>query len=251
MMIYRKNFYSIYKTKISQRSLRSPYGIKRSFKRLNYKSSLKPFIISSKFKNDQKFYRYYSKNDHLNNNNTSKTEKNKKIAFYVLGSIIICLGLSYAFVPLYRIFCSVTGFAGTVKEAQTGVKKVKVDTSREITVHFTSNVSDDLNWDFYPKQTSVNVFPGDATMAFYEVTNHSDVPVIGIATYNIVPHQLGSYFYKIECFCFDEQVIGPGMTVELPLLFRIEPEILKDKNSKNAYQLTLSYTFFKSPDQDL
>ncbi|KAF2069740.1 hypothetical protein CYY_008942 [Polysphondylium violaceum] len=179
-------------------------------------------------------------------------EKNKEIAMYVLAAIITVLGLSYAAVPLYRVFCRVTGFGGTVREQDEFEPMVKRNLDRKvypIKVTFTASTANKIPWTFVPVQKSIEVLPGEPVLAFYRATNNTDKAIIGVATYNITPQKAGSFFTKIQCFCFDEQRINPHETIDMPVLFVVEPEILDDKNSRGITTITLSYTFFKSNDK--
>eukprot|EP01129_Flabellula_baltica_P013436 TRINITY_DN6227_c0_g1_i1.p1 TRINITY_DN6227_c0_g1~~TRINITY_DN6227_c0_g1_i1.p1 ORF type:complete len:341 (-),score=81.41 TRINITY_DN6227_c0_g1_i1:9-1031(-) len=178
--------------------------------------------------------------------------RNKKMGFYLLCIFIGGVALSYLAVPIYRAFCRATGYGGTVQTNQNSeLKTYKIDRRRDITVHFTGDVNTGLPWKFRPLQSSIDVYAGEAALVFYEVHNESDVPIIGIATYNVLPYSAGLYFEKIECFCFDEQLVGPNETVEMPILFRIDPDFFKSKFHKETNDITLSYTFFLSSDQDL
>eukprot|EP01133_Synstelium_polycarpum_P011554 gene11554-13487_t len=180
-------------------------------------------------------------------------EKNKSVGIWVLTSIIVVLGLSYAAVPLYRVFCRVTGYGGTVREVEdlaTDVKRRNL--ARDvypIKVTFTSSVGNKIPWTFRPVQPSIECIPGEPVLAFYRATNNTESPIIGVATYNITPMKAGAHFTKIQCFCFDEQRIKASETIDMPVLFVIEPEILDDKNLRGITDITLSYTFFKSNDQ--
>lgn len=185
---------------------------------------------------------------------------NASLGAAMLGVAVAAVGLSYASVPLYRIFCQATGFGGTVKTHK-GVSDdegydLPADPStlagnRPLKITFNSDVSGDLNWSFRPVQKSITVLAGQTALAFFEATNHSSEPVIGVATYNVAPMQAGSYFNKIQCFCFDEQRLLPGETVDMPVFFYIDPEYLQDRRMKNINTMTLSYTFFHSSDVDI
>ena len=165
------------------------------------------------------------------------------------------LGLAYASVPLYRMFCQATGFGGTPKRHGGGGEEDGYDLPRDPTtlrgnrplrVSFNTDVSGNLPWSFKPAQKHVTVLAGQTSLAFFEATNHSDEPIIGVATYNVVPNEAGAYFNKIQCFCFDEQRLLPGETVDMPVFFYIDPEFLADRRMSKLDSMTLSYTFFKS-----
>jgi cytochrome c oxidase assembly protein subunit 11 len=151
-------------------------------------------------------------------------------------------GLSFAAVPLYRLFCEVTGYGGTTRRAELPSGGV-VD--RPITVRFDANTASDLRWDFQPVQREITLRIGENSLAFYRATNVSDAPVTGTATFNVTPEIAGSFFNKVECFCFAEQTIQPGQSVEFPVSFFVDPAILNDPDAKRLQEITLSYTFFK------
>jgi cytochrome c oxidase assembly protein subunit 11 len=177
------------------------------------------------------------------------------LAAAMLAVALGTLGLSYASVPLYRIFCQTTGFGGTTKRHTGGDEDDGYDLpedpaslpgNRPLRVTFNTDVSGNLQWSFKPVQKHVTVLAGQTALAFFEATNHSDEPIIGVATYNVVPNEAGAYFNKIQCFCFDEQRLLPGETVDMPVFFYIDPEFLNDRRMKRLDTMTLSYTFFKS-----
>lgn len=151
------------------------------------------------------------------------------------------LGMAFAAVPLYQIFCQVTGFAGTTQRATEAPGAVA---GRSVIVRFDANTSSALSWDFKPVTTKQQVELGANTLAFYRATNTSDQPVTGTATFNVAPEAAGAYFNKIECFCFTEQTLKPGESVEMPVSFFVDPEILKDRSARSITQITLSYTFY-------
>ncbi|KAM9987861.1 hypothetical protein ACTFIZ_003217 [Dictyostelium cf. discoideum] len=200
-----------------------------------------------------------NENNKNNNNNNFKEEKkkilqekNKAIGLYVLITIIGILGLSYAAVPLYRIFCRATGYGGTTRDADDFdvIRKRNLDrTVYPIKVTFSASTANKIPWTFKPTQSTIECLPGEPVLCFYRATNNTDTPIIGVATYNITPMKAGTYFTKIQCFCFDEQRINAHETIDMPVLFVIEPELLDDKNMKGVSDITLSYTFFKSNDQ--
>ncbi len=163
------------------------------------------------------------------------------VGLTLAGLVVSMLGLSYAAVPLYKMFCQVTGYAGTTQRA----KAAPLKSSKELmTVRFDANVSRDLDWQFKPVQRSITLKIGEEALAFYEATNTSDKPITGTATFNVTPAIAGSYFNKIACFCFTEQTLEPGETVQMPVSFFIDPDILTDSDSKDVKEITLSYTFF-------
>ena len=164
-------------------------------------------------------------------------------AFVVVAGMI---GLAYASVPLYRWFCQVTGFGGTTQVAETAPLKVL---DRVITVRFNADVNGKLPWAFQPVQREVKVRLGEQALAFYQARNDADAPIVGTATFNVTPPKAGAYFNKVECFCFTEQRLDPGRSVDMPVTFFVDPEMVNDRNLDDVTTITLSYTFFKAPDQ--
>lgn len=150
------------------------------------------------------------------------------------------VGAAYAAVPLYKMFCQATGFDGTVRKAVAKPTKIL---DRKVEIRFDANVRN-LPWDFAALQTSQTVRIGDTGLAFFKVTNRGDKPMTGRAIYNVVPEQAGPYFQKLECFCFSNQTIAPGQTVEFPVVYFVDPGFVDDVDTKNKSEITLSYTFF-------
>jgi len=150
------------------------------------------------------------------------------------------LGLAYAAVPLYTLFCQVTGFAGTTQRAERPSEAVL---DRVVTIRFDANVAPGLGWKFQPAQRTMDVKIGENTLAFYRAENTSNRPVTGTATFNVTPEAAGSYFNKIECFCFQEQHLEPGESIDMPVSFFVDPAIVDDDIAGHLTQITLSYTF--------
>lgn len=190
-----------------------------------------------------------------------KQEKENKIGIpYVYLSVsVFMLGLSFAFVPLYQLFCQSTGYGGTIQEnvdlSKLLKKKLKLNNEKEneheetkksrlIEINFTSQSN--MPWTFEPEQKSIIVKPGETVLAFYKVKNLLNRPIIGIALYHVLPDEAGLYFNKIQCFCFEEQLLNANEELDLPVLFFIDPDILKDPRLKNLQKITLSYIFFES-----
>ncbi|MBL6928628.1 MAG: cytochrome c oxidase assembly protein [Rhodospirillales bacterium] len=155
-------------------------------------------------------------------------------------------GLAFASVPLYRLFCQVTGFGGTPRVETNGPTNTGPVSTRHITVRFDSNVNSALPWRFKPVQRQMNVRIGEATLAHFTAENLAQEPAIGTATFNVTPHKAAQYFAKVQCFCFDEQRLEAGQRVDMPVSFFIDPEILDDPNAQDVSTITLSYTFFRS-----
>ncbi|CAK5268394.1 unnamed protein product [Mycena citricolor] len=176
-------------------------------------------------------------------------ERNRNLLMYSSAVIIATLGVTYAAVPLYRMFCAATGFAGTPNvgtgrfEAE---RLVPVENVGRIKVHFNADRAEALPWTFTPQQRFVNVLPGETSLAFYTAKNTSDKDIIGIATYNVTPDRVAPYFSKVECFCFEEQKLLAGEEVDMPLLFFIDKDILEDPSCRNVDNVVLSYTFFRA-----
>jgi cytochrome c oxidase assembly protein subunit 11 len=155
-------------------------------------------------------------------------------------------GLTASAVPLYRLFCRVTGYGGTTQVA-TGTGEVLEQT---IKVRFNADVDPHLPWVFGPDQREIEVRIGENNLAFYHAENRADRAIVGAAAYNVTPHKVGPYFSKIACFCFDEQTLGAGEAVEMPVSFYVDPAILDDPNTRDVTAITLSYTFFKVRDAE-
>ena len=171
--------------------------------------------------------------------------KNRRFLATVAGLVSIVVGmagLAYASVPLYDLFCKVTGYGGTPQIAEILPSVVG---SREMTVRFNADVNRDLPWEFRPVNGKVMVRVGEPTLVYYRVKNLSDKTIIGTATYNVTPLRAGSYFSKIDCFCFAEQELKPGESVELPVSFFVETSIESDPSMEDINTVTLSYTFFE------
>ena len=151
------------------------------------------------------------------------------------------VGAAYAAVPFYNWFCRATGFNGTTQVATAGPSGM-ID--REVAVRFDANIGPGLPWRFEPEQTTVTVAPGAQTKIFYRAQNLSARTITAQAAYNVSPDQVGKYFKKIQCFCFTEQTLKPGETVDMPVLFFVDPAMAKDPDTKDVPEITLSYTFY-------
>jgi cytochrome c oxidase assembly protein subunit 11 len=160
-----------------------------------------------------------------------------------LAVLFVCFmtGLAFASVPLYRMFCQVTGFNGTTQRGSTAPGAVA---GREVTVRFDANISPRLPWNFRPENRSETVAVGARDMVFFQATNRAAQPVTGTATFNVTPTQAGKYFTKIECFCFTEQTLKPGESVRMPVIFYVDPKMLADPDARDIENITLSYTFY-------
>ncbi|MEQ9144109.1 MAG: cytochrome c oxidase assembly protein [Parvibaculaceae bacterium] len=167
--------------------------------------------------------------------------KHRRLALSLAGLVVAMVGMAYAAVPLYQIFCQVTGYGGTTNTADVAPATVL---DRTMTVRFDSNVSRGLAWEFRPAEVSQELKIGETGLAFYRARNLSDEVLVGTATFNVTPQAAGYYFNKIDCFCFTEQVLQPGETVDMPVTYFIDPEVVDDKNLDHVNTITLSYTFF-------
>lgn len=161
----------------------------------------------------------------------------------LLGLAFGMVGLSFAAVPLYDLFCRVTGYGGTTQVSEAAPDRVL---DREIRVRFSGTTESALPWEFSPDQREVTLQIGQSGMAFYSARNLSDQPITGMAAYNVTPAKAGIYFHKIQCFCFDEQTLAPGELVSMPVYFFVDPAIDDDPNLDEIRSITLSYTFFRS-----
>lgn len=171
--------------------------------------------------------------------------RNRRVALSCAGVFVAMVGLSFASAPLYDMFCRMTGFAGTPLRA----KAAPGAEGGEIVVRFNADTAPGMPWKFQPVQRQVAVQPGEETLIFYRATNPTARPVAGQASFNVTPEKVGQYFNKIACFCFEEQVLQPGQTVDMPVSFFVDPEILKDPKTREVVEITLSYTFFRKPDE--
>ncbi|HUU65753.1 MAG TPA: cytochrome c oxidase assembly protein [Methyloceanibacter sp.] len=178
--------------------------------------------------------------------NTQKRDRKSLVALALAGLVAGMVGLSFAAVPLYRIFCQTTGYGGATQKAEAAPGEVL---DRTITIRFDANVDRDLPWTFEPVERVMDVRIGESTLAFFRATNETDEPVTGTAGFNVAPEAVGRYFTKIECFCFTQQRLAAGQSVEMPVTFFVDPKIVDDESIKNISEITLSYTFYRSDNQ--
>jgi cytochrome c oxidase assembly protein subunit 11 len=181
----------------------------------------------------------------------SLQQKNQRVGFGALLAACAMLGLGFAAVPLYDMFCRVTGFAGTTQvataaEADLAERMAKSAGAPTISIRFDANIDRDLPWAFRPKQVTDTVQIGERDMAVFQAKNLSSEPVTGTASFNVEPEQAGRYFNKIQCFCFTEQTLQPGQSVDMPVLYFVDPAALDDPNMQGVEQITLSYTFHRT-----
>ena len=171
--------------------------------------------------------------------------RNRALALTLAGVMGGMLGLSFAAVPLYRLFCQVTGYGG-MPRIDASASPGMVD--RKITIRFNADVNSTMPWKFAPVQRAVTLRLGEEAVAFYEARNPSNSPVTGVATYNVTPEKAARYFNKTACFCFDEQTLAPGQEMSFPLSFWVDPAIAEDPATRDIAEITLSYTFFRRLD---
>ena len=167
---------------------------------------------------------------------------NRRILLSCLGIVAGMTALSFAAVPLYDLFCRVTGYGGTTQQAAETTGEI-VD--RVIRIRFDASVNSGLQWEFQPVQRELSMQIGDSAVAFYRARNVADTPIVGAAAFNVTPLKVGKYFNKIECFCFTEQKLEPGKSIDMPVTFFVDPEIVNDPNLDDVKLITLSYTFFE------
>ena len=166
----------------------------------------------------------------------------KKTAVQMVGVVIFMGAMAWASVPFYDWFCRVTGFGGITQVADSGSEIVLSET---VKIRFDASLERDMPWEFKPVQREIELQIGATGLAFYEAYNPTDKPVAGTASYNVTPYEAGGFFSKIDCFCFEEQVLMPGERVQMPVTFFVDPEIVEDRDAKHTKVITLSYTFYE------
>jgi cytochrome c oxidase assembly protein subunit 11 len=164
-------------------------------------------------------------------------------AVSLAGVMLAMLGASFAAIPLYRVFCAVTGYGGT---PQIGPETSPGIAGGTITVHFNADVNPNLPWQFAPEQPNITLKLGEQQVAFYTARNEAATPVTGIALYNVTPDKVGKYFHKTACFCFNQQTLAPNQQMEFPVSFWVDPAIATDPSTADVHVITLSYTFFRT-----
>jgi cytochrome c oxidase assembly protein subunit 11 len=174
---------------------------------------------------------------------TDLARRNRRTALAAFGLVAGMVGVSFAAVPLYRLFCQVTGFGGT---PMIGQAAPATPGEALVTVRFAATVQTQLPWRFEPAQPSQQLRVGEEGIGFYQARNLSDRPVTGISTYNVTPEKVGRYFHKTACFCFEEQTLEPGQVVDMPLAFWVDPRIAEDPSTREVRTITIHYTFFRS-----
>lgn len=180
-------------------------------------------------------------------------DSNAKTGLIAAGIAAAMLGMGYAAVPLYNMFCSATGFGGTTQratddDADLAARMAASAGGKTISIRFDGSLARDMPWTFRPAQTTDTVTIGQRDLANFIAKNNSDETITGTATFNVEPEQTGKYFNKIQCFCFTEQTLKPGEEVRMPVIYYVDPRILEDENAKDVQQITLSYTFHRKED---
>ncbi len=170
-------------------------------------------------------------------------DRNARMAWTLAAAVGGMLALAYAASPLYEAFCKATGFAGTPLVAQEGDRPIL---KRTVAVRFDTNTDSNLPWRFEPVQREVKIRLGEEKLVFFRATNVSQRPIVGSATYNVTPERVGGWFNKLQCFCFTEQMLKPGQSVDMPVLFFVDPEMDKDRRYDDIRTITLSYTFYEA-----
>lgn len=165
-----------------------------------------------------------------------------KTVAQTLGVVVVMGGLAWASVPFYNWFCQVTGFGGTPSVSEVASDEILDQT---IKIRFDASLERNMPWEFKPVVREMELRIGETGLAFYEAYNPTDKPVAGSASYNVAPYQAGGFFTKIDCFCFEEQVLAPGERVQMPVTFYVDPEIVTDRDAKYVRSITLSYTFYQ------
>ena len=169
--------------------------------------------------------------------------QNFRLAAGLFAVAAAMVGLAYASVPLYDLFCRVTGYGGTTRVAEPGAAPGEVG-ERVITVRFNADTQSALPWRFAPVQREIKLRVGETALAFYRAENRGEEALVGTSTYNVTPQVAGAYFNKIDCFCFEEQLLRPGETAELAVQFYVDPAIADDPDTAGIGTITLSYMFF-------
>jgi len=172
-------------------------------------------------------------------------KRNRRVALAAGSVAVAMVGLAYASVPLYRLFCQVTGFGGTTQRADVAPGAIG---DRTINIRFDANTAASLPWSFHPEQLEITVKLGEQNLAFYRATNKSERETTGTAVFNVTPTEVGAYFSKIQCFCFNEQKLKPGESMDMPVVFFVDPKIADDPDTRSVSTITLSYTFYPADD---
>lgn len=167
--------------------------------------------------------------------------RDNAVALACVATVVFMTGAAFAAVPLYKLYCQVTGYGGTTQRV---IEPSHAMFDRTVTVRFDANVTPGMKWKFEPMQKTLDVKLGENALAFYKATNYSDHTITGTAAFNVAPDVAGAHFNKVQCFCFKEQTLAPGETVEMPVSFFVGPDIASDPDAAHLTQITLSYTFY-------
>ena len=176
-------------------------------------------------------------------------QRNRRVALYAGAFVLAMFGMGFASVPLYRMFCQVTGFNGTTQRATSAEAGAVQVAAQSIAVRFDGNVEAGMPWRFGPEQVTQTMRIGERRIAYFRAENLSDKPITGVASFNVSPESVGLYFKKIACFCFNQQTLAPHQSVLMPVQYFVDPAILKDPETAKISEITLSYTFHTSADQ--
>ena len=177
------------------------------------------------------------------NDREKQQRRHGAVALSLVVLVAVMVGLAFASVPLYRLFCQATGYGGVPQQAEQAPDKVL---DRTIRIRFDANVDPGLPWTFVPVKRVIEVKIGETTLAYFKATNNSAAPISGTAVFNVAPELAGRYFTKIECFCFKQQTLAARASIEMPVTFFVDPKFVEDEDTKNISEITLSYTFYRS-----
>lgn len=185
--------------------------------------------------------------------NDEMARRNARVGMMAAAGALAMLGLGYAAVPLYQMFCQVTGFGGTTQVASEtdAARAAAIATGEKISVRFDASTAAGMPWAFKPVKPTQSVVIGQRDIATYTARNDGSKSITGMATFNVTPEQAGKYFHKIQCFCFTEQTLAPGQEVTMPVLYYVDPAMLDDPNMAGVEQITLSYTFHRTKEPQL
>jgi len=176
---------------------------------------------------------------------SQRRRRNNATVLFLVSVVAGMVGLSFASVPLYRLFCSATGFGGTTQRAEAAPTRIAAGL---ITVRFEAQIAPGLDWEFLPLKDEITVHPGAQNQVFFRAVNRTTVPVTARAIYNVTPTKAGIYFDKLQCFCFSNQTLAPGESVDMGVVFFVDPDILTDPSTSEVRSITLSYTMFRVPE---
>lgn len=215
------------------------------------KIGIRPYSLQGNAKGTQSAREYII--EMTERQNKRESYKLAIATLYSMSVFNFFVGASFAFIPLYKIFCSKTGGAGQIDEErgqQVDMSKLKIDYSRPLTIKFVGTTAMNMRWDFVPQQSEVKVYPGETALAFFRAKNRADKDITGISTYTIIPFDAAQYFNKIQCFCFEEQRLMAGEEVDMPVFFYVDPDYSLDPSLEHMHTITLNYTFFESRNFD-